>query len=140
MDENFDKNANPRLKVLMEGYRKFITDTVKKKNVLSKRFFIIIPFSPLELGISSSFASVTRKSKTLPFTKSYVMSKAKAALYPKRDHLIRQIGRLGIKLRQLTSVEIVELLYTTYNPVKPVPKQNENVMAQATNQNNAAKQ
>ena len=34
MDENFDKNANPRLKVLMEGYRKFITDTVKKKNHL----------------------------------------------------------------------------------------------------------
>src|SRR3989344_2379283 len=51
MEENFDKNAHPRLKVLMEGYKNFITETVKKKNVLSKRFFIVIPFSPLELGV-----------------------------------------------------------------------------------------
>ncbi|MBI3443657.1 ATP-binding protein [Candidatus Woesebacteria bacterium] len=97
----------------MTNYTNFIAEIIKKKNVLSKKFYIIVYFSPLELGITKSFLSLGKK--TLPFPKSYVLQKAKISLYPKRDHLSRQAGRAGLKLKQLTTSELNELFYDIYN-------------------------
>ncbi len=120
LDENYKKITNPKMRALMEGYQNFIKETVKKKNVLGKRFFIVIWFSPLELGVAKSFTTAfANKSKALPFSKSYITKKAKIALFPRRDHLTRQASRLGLALRQLTTKELVELFYETYNPVVP---------------------
>jgi hypothetical protein len=117
------KITNPKLQIVMNSYRAFISEIVKKKNVLGKRFFIIIPFSPLELGVSKSISTLTKKGP-LPYPKSYVLKKAQIALYPKRDHLMRQAGRLSIKLTQLTTNQLVELFYDFYNPKAPVAAKN----------------
>jgi hypothetical protein len=114
----------------MQGYKKFIVDSIKKKNVLGKRFYLIIPFSSLELGVAKSFLTSTRGKGTLPFPKSYVLKKAKVLLYPRRDHLVRQAGRLGIKLRQLSTAALVELFYDVYNPQIPSIKKEEGVAVQ----------
>ena len=116
------KITKPLLLKLMESYEGFIKDSVKKKVILGKRFFIIIPLSPLELGVGKSIQSITRRTGPLPYPKSYVIKKAKIILYPRRDHLIRQAGRVGIKLRQLGTSEIVDLFFKTYNPERPAVK------------------
>lgn len=115
LDEAHQKIENPKLSKMMEGYKKFISETIKKKNVLEKRFYIVIPFSPLELGISKSLVTFKTKKGPLPFSKSYILKKAELVLYPRRDHLSRQVGRLGIKLRQLTTNELIEIYHTIYN-------------------------
>jgi hypothetical protein len=112
------KITNPKLQTVMASYRTFISEIVKKKNVLGKRFFIVVPFSPLELGAKQSFSAVTKRGP-LPFPKSYILKKAQIALNPKRDHLMRQAGRLSIKLTQLTSNQLIELFYDFYNPKAP---------------------
>ncbi|OGM05485.1 hypothetical protein A2125_01900 [Candidatus Woesebacteria bacterium GWB1_43_5] len=117
------KITNPKLASLMGAYRQFILDTVKKKNVLGKRFFIVIPFSPLELGIAKSALALTRRKGPLSYPKSYVVKRAKVSLYPRRDHLIRQAKRLGIALIQLSTDELIKLYYHIYNPEKPAVKQ-----------------
>lgn len=125
LDESAKKIVNPGLYRLMQSYRKFIIESIKKKNVLGKRFYIILPFSALELGVAKSVLSITKGKGTLPFPKTYVIKKAKVILYPRRDHLIRQMGRLGIKLRQLGTEELVGLYYEVYNPVKPEERKGE---------------
>ncbi len=112
------KITNPKLTTVMNSYRTFISEIVKKKNVLGKRFFIVVPFSPLELGAKQSFSAVTKKGP-LPFPKSYILKKAQIGLYPKRDHLMRQAGRLSLKLTQLTTNQLIELYYEYYNPKPP---------------------
>src|SRR3972149_10083826 len=120
------KTMDPKLAKIMEGYKLFIVDAVKKKNVLGKKFYIVIPFSPLELGLAKSFSTtMAKKEGPLPFAKSYVVKKAKDILYPRRDHLIRQGGRLGLKLRQITTKELVELYYNIFNPPPPATKKRE---------------
>lgn len=118
LDEAAPKITNPKLLGLMKSYKQFIAETIKKKNVLGKRFFIVVPFSPLELGLSkSSFVSFGNTSKKkIPYSKSYVIKKVEIALNPKRDHIIRQASRLGLKVRQLTNNELVSLYYDIYNP------------------------
>ena len=112
--------TNPGLVKLLQSYKRFILESVKKKNVLGKKFYIVIPFSPLELGVTKSVLSITKGDRPLPFPKSYVIKKAKVILYPKRDHLIRQSTRLGIKLRQLNTGQLIELYRDIYNPEMPV--------------------
>jgi hypothetical protein len=116
------KIKNPKLAGLMEGYKKFISESIQKKNVLSKKFYIVILFTPYELGIAKSVVSALLPAKKgpLPYPKSYVLRKAKIALFPKREHLIRQAGRLNIKLNPLSNEELMKLFYTIYNPEPPV--------------------
>ena len=136
IDAQIPKIQTPKLKKLMEGYKVFIADTIKKKNVLGKRFFIIIPFSPFELGLKAkSIINIKRPAQTLPYTKDYVLKKAIVSLYPKRDHLIRQAGRLGLKMRQLSAEELSLLFYETYNPnpeIFKVRKEEENETSSPT--------
>lgn len=110
------KISNPKLAALMLDYEKFISETIRKRDVLEKKFYIVIPFSQYELGIAKSAAAVTKKKGPLPFPKSYVVKKAKTVLIPKRDHIMRQARRLGLKLVQLTNEQLVELYYEVYNP------------------------
>jgi len=107
---------DPKLQTLFQSYKNFVIETTKKRNVLGKRFFIVIPFSPFELGVKSSMSSFGQGKKTLPFTKKFVVKKAKIALGPKKDHVSRQAARLGLRLRQLNNTELTKLFYDIYNP------------------------
>lgn len=127
IDEAKDKIQNEKLKALMHGYKNFVIETTKKRNVLGKRFFLVIPFSSLELGVSQSFKLLTKKTSTLPYSKDYIVKKAKVALFPKRDHLIRQAARLGLRLRQLSDPEIEELYFNVYNPPKETVREKQEV-------------
>lgn len=122
LEEAEQKIKNPKLMSIMQSYKNFILETVKKKNVLGKTFYITIPFSTLELGVAKTLLSTTKRHGPLPYSKSYVVKKAKVALYPKRDHLMRQAGRFGVQLRQLKNNELIELFYQVYNPKAPTTK------------------
>jgi len=116
LKEEEDKQTNPLLRNLIASYQTFVAQIVKKRNVLEKEFFVVIPFSPFELGLSASgaFNQILGKRRFVPYDKDYVLKKAKTSLYPKRDHLIRQSGRLGIKLEQLTTEELGKLFFGIY--------------------------
>lgn len=118
-----EKQVNPLLKDRIASYRKFIEETVRRNDVLSKAFYVIVPFSVIELGIKqagkqafSFIPGVGKKQESgLPFEKAYILDKAKASLEPKRDHLIRLFSRLGLEIKPLTTKELIELFYRIYN-------------------------
>jgi hypothetical protein len=121
-----EKQANENLRYQIKKYREFIESIIKENKVLDKRFYIVVPFSPLELGAAPTAVSILdflnpfarRKKKGLPFPKNHILEKAKNALYPKRDHIVRQLARIGLKADQLTTQQLVELFYDIYNPVQ----------------------
>ena len=116
MDQAAVGQENPAVKVQIKQYKEFIESLVRQKNVLDKKFYVSIPFSSLELGITRSTINPFGKPKSLPFTKDYILERAKMNLYPKRDHLIRQFSRIGLKARQLTTQELIQIFYEWYNP------------------------
>ncbi len=111
-----DQQQNKILREHLRRYRRFVEETVQKNNVLDKKFFIIIPFTSLELGAPKAMFNQISGSNKLPFSLSYILEKAKNHLIPKRDHLSRQFSRLGIRLRQLETSELIEVFYKAYNP------------------------
>jgi len=120
--ENSEKNELLRERIA--SYRAFIEETVKKNDVLSKSFYLVVPFSLLELGVSNAGKSMSgmlpkfRKShqrSELPYSKEYIVGKARAKLIPKRDHVMRLFARLGLEIKQLNTKELIQLFYKTYN-------------------------
>lgn len=96
------------IKSRLTDYREFIKTIVKKNTVLEKRFFFAIPFNPLEMGVAGV--------KAKGYGKEYIFTRAKTALYPKRDHLIRLLSKVGLKPTVLQKQELTELFYNLYNP------------------------
>jgi len=121
LTEAENKQVNKLLKERIRSYRKFIEDTVKKNDVLSKSFYAVVKFSSLELGLKNAgkqtLLGLIKKpgENGLPYPKEYILEKAKASLEPKRDHLIRLFSRLGLEIKQLTNKETIELFYKIYN-------------------------
>lgn len=109
------KAGSPLLKNLINSYRKFVAEMVKKNNVLDKKFYVVIPFSALELGVTSSLTSLIKPGRALPFPKEHILQKALVSLVPKKDHLIKLFARLGLTAKQLESKELVKLFYEIYN-------------------------
>jgi len=111
--------ANPYLKDKIASYKEFIVSLVQKGEVLDKRFYFVIPYIgrmalPTRPGVIDVLMG--KKSRGPRINKAYVLSQALTDLEPKRDHIAKQLERLGIKARQLTTPELTELFYEIYNP------------------------
>lgn len=117
LEREMAKQKNPLIANQIAKYRDFIATTVKNNNVLDKKFYVAIPFSYLELGVGSAAGGLFKKKAKdiLPLPADTIIEKARTALLPKRDHILRQLGRLGLRARQLTSSELLDLFYDIYN-------------------------
>lgn len=102
--ENAGKSqTNSLLSKMIVNYRQFIQTLIKENEVLDKKFYVIIPLFKLELGLVSSKERLDQKIKTV--------------LLPRRDQMIKQLQRAGLKAQQLTSEKLVELFFDIYNEV-----------------------
>lgn len=121
LEDQEAKQTNPKLAKNIHDYRAFVASTVKEKDVLDKNFFIVIPFSALELGASAKVLFGNKKTG-LPYPKPYIYERALILLQPKRDHLLRLLNRLGLRAHQLTGNQIFKLFFSYYNPGVNAPE------------------
>lgn len=96
-----DKQTNPLLRQMIERYKTFIAKTIKENEVLDKQFYFVIQASYLELGLGGSSQKQFQKANTI--------------IIPRRDHIIRQLARIGLKATQLSTEKLVKLFYDIYN-------------------------
>lgn len=94
------------MRTRLGSYKEFIKSIIKKNSVLEKKFYFVVPFSPLEIGITAGGG----------MKKEYVIARAKTSLYPKRDHLLRLLAKIGLRATVLQKQELTELFYNLYNP------------------------
>lgn len=121
LEEQEKNQKNPKLQSSIRSYRIFVSRMVRERNVLDKKFYIIIPLSSVELGKSPSLIFGT-KQQGLPYPKDYIFEKALNILTPKSDQIIRLAGRMGLKAKQLTTDQLIELFFSIYNPETPLPE------------------
>ncbi|TSC87841.1 MAG: hypothetical protein G01um10147_344 [Microgenomates group bacterium Gr01-1014_7] len=101
LDKAQKAQTNPLLSRMIGNYRQFIRVTIKENDVLDKKFYLVIPLYSLELGLTASKESLEQKIKTV--------------LLPRRDQIIRQLNRVGLRATQLDNQKLIELFYNIYN-------------------------
>lgn len=101
LDNAQKAQTNPLLSRMIKNYRQFIQTTIKENEVLDKKFYLVIPLYSLELGLTASKTNLEQKIKTV--------------LLPRRDQVIRQLNRVGLRATQLDNQKLIELFYNIYN-------------------------
>lgn len=97
------KQTNPLLQLMMQHYRAFVAAIIRDNEVLDKQFYVVLAVSPIEVGIVKS--TDTEKS----------LQKALTILDPRRDHILKQLSRIGLKSTQLENEKLIRLFYDIYN-------------------------
>lgn len=100
LDRQLSIQKDEKINLHLQDYRRFIENIIQKNKILDKKFYLVLSYF--------SFGKADKKK---------ALEKAKADLYPKRDHLIGQCQRLGLKTKQLNNKELLKLFYSLYNPV-----------------------
>lgn len=108
LQNKLQKQPNPIIREWLVKYIDFTKNIVKKNTILKKRFFIVVPFSSLEMGVKGAASGA--------LTPEYIFQRAKTALYPKRDHVLRLLARLGLRAEVLDKTKMVNFFYNLYNP------------------------
>lgn len=108
---------NPLLKKRIGSYRDYVEQLISKNEVLDKNFYIVIPYQEEFLTSPESvLKKLFSRQERVILNKEQILTKAKIRLEPKKEHLIKQFNKVGIKAEQLTTKELVELFYDIYNP------------------------
>ena len=103
LDEQANKTQNERLAMQIRLYRDFVAELIKVNTVLDKKFYMIVPYSPLEKGAQAMMH------------KGNELDQAKTALDGKVSALMDQIGRLALRAKPLQTDDLVTLYYEMYN-------------------------
>lgn len=115
LERKRDKEINPSIRNQISIYIQFIKNLIRDRNVLDKRFFVVIPQSAGIVQRTGFLKQLFGKPSKITNV-DFILEKAKTQLFPKRDHVIRQLKRMGVVARQLTSEELISLFYNVYNP------------------------
>lgn len=115
-----NRDITPGLRKQLNIYTQFIQRLIIENDVLDKNFFIVIPYNT---GGSMPTAKILKSKKSkqeidqnIQMKQSQLLEKAKIFLHPKRDHILKQLNRMGLGGKQLTTKELITEFYTIYNP------------------------
>ena len=109
LDEDANRAQNVNFSTYIKNYRNFVADLVKSNTVLDKRFYIVIPYSPLEKGVKGA-GTITSKNKS-----EVSLDEARSVLRSKNETVLAEIGRTGLKATVLNKDELTALFYDVYN-------------------------
>lgn len=96
-------------------YQEFINNLTQSTQILDKRFYVVIPSIRIPIVTTSWLRQMLGQKKQIININS-LLEKGKEELYPKRDHVLKQFGNLGISAKQLKNDELIKLYYSVYEP------------------------
>jgi hypothetical protein len=111
---------NELLKIQINEYIEFVTSFVDMTNIMSKTFYVVVPFTPTVLeqkGIASSILSTLKfESKKQFETGSF--EEQKNQLWQRVDTVVAGLRRFGVRSTPINTEELIELFYGLYNPTE----------------------
>ncbi len=109
LSEIAKKQKNELLKVQTVEYQKFINELIAGGQILSKTFFVVIPFTLIEIpGL--------KKQKTTQTPTDTQFQRAKSQLWQRLEFVVLGLRRCGLQSTPLNTSELIELFWGLYHP------------------------
>jgi len=109
---------NELLRLQIAEYMNFIKNLTEVSNIMSKNFYIVVPFSPVEStkgGFFQKIGSIFNPRHTV-LAKREAFETYKNQLWQRVDHITAGLSGTGVRVVLLNTEEVIELLYNSYNP------------------------
>lgn len=110
--------TNELLSLQLAEYQNFIKNLTEVSSIMSKFFYVIVPFHPVEnvkTGIFDRFFGAT-SSQMAVARRRELFDTYKNQLWQRIDHISSGLSGTGVKVVPLKTEELIELLYNSYNP------------------------
>jgi len=116
------EQTNELLRIQMRDYINYIKELVQLGQIMTKKFFIVVPYNPL--------GDVKRKfidrlfdifqTPSLIKLKREKFERYRSELFKRVDFIIFGLAGIGVNAVPLDTQSLIELFYNIYNPVESV--------------------
>ncbi len=119
LENRMKVQSEPLLKLQTKEYIEFIRNFTESVSIMTKSFFVVVPYTPTVLRQEKSVVDkfFSRKNKAEREAARQIAFEEKRSQLEERVAVISQgLGRCGINSAQLGTEEVVEVLYKVFNP------------------------
>ncbi|MBI3633537.1 MAG: hypothetical protein HY226_04565 [Candidatus Vogelbacteria bacterium] len=122
IDERIAAQTEDLLKVQTREYKEFIKKFTETVNIMSKSFFVVIPYNPPTFQSGTSIVSPLAKLFGRTTDKSVYQQEVanfeeNRTQLEQRVNVVNQgLARLGVRTIKLGTEELIELYYRIFNP------------------------
>jgi len=111
------KQQNELLRAQTGEYIDFIQRLIENANIMSKRFFVVVPWSvSVHMEKRGLIGSLFGPSQATQVQKKVeVFEKNKKSLDDRAGQVVANLSAVGVRVARLTSPELIELMYSSYN-------------------------
>lgn len=121
LEEQETKQTHNLLKIQVREYIQFIKSFTESTNIMTKHFFIVVPYSPATLNAGSASSLLSSLGLGKPGEGS--KARAEGGFDENRSQLDERLSvveqgliRSGIRVARLGTEETIELFYKAFNP------------------------
>ncbi len=109
---------NDLMRIQLREYMEFIRTFTREVDVMSKNFFVVVPYTPSPINLTKGITSLfTPGNKAVP---SDVRFEEQRVQLEQRVAVVEQgLSRVGVRTIALKTEDLVELYYHIYNPTDP---------------------
>lgn len=117
LEERYKEQVAELMKIQTREYVEFIRTFVENSSIMTKSFFIVIPFSPPILTSSKNpISSMMRKGSENKILANEQFEEYRSQLEQRVGVVEQGLVRCGIRVAELGTEEVVELYYKIFNP------------------------
>lgn len=112
------QQMNELMRMQIYEYRNFIQNLTEIQNIMTKSFYIVVPFFPIESNRKNIFKDFLQifSPELIIKHKKEQLETFKSQLYQRVDHITAGLSGLGLRMIMLNTEDALELLYNSYNP------------------------
>jgi len=120
LEDRYKDQVSELMKIQVREYIEFIKTFVESTNIMSKSFFVVIPYDPLPANISNNpIARILpgrNRGKSEQDTADSQFKEYRGQLEQRVAVVEQGLVRCGIRTAELGTEEVVELYYKLFNP------------------------
>ncbi|MFH0905527.1 MAG: hypothetical protein V1826_02295 [bacterium] len=113
LDKAAQAQTNDLLRTHTMDYISFINELIGVANIMSKTFFVVVPYNPNPIASGGLIENLFGGKK--PPVKGKKFDEIKTELLERTGVISASLSSLGLNNVQLNTQELIELLYFTYN-------------------------
>lgn len=116
LEARYKEQPGDLLKLQTREYIEFIRKFTENTNIMTKSFFVIVPFTPAVIGTGKPGGLLSKKNPNAAQQKIDVFEEHRSQLEQRVSVVESGLTRSGIRVVQLGTEEIIELFYKIFNP------------------------
>lgn len=119
LEERLKAQVNDLMRIQVSEYIDFVKNFTESSNIMSKSFFIVVPYNPSVLNIKQDVLGKftgKKNSKDMARERGRRFEENRTQLQQRVASVEQGLTRTGVRIVQLGTEEVVELLYKMFNP------------------------